>query len=455
MLLGKSFEKFINGSPVTVMLRGIIEWSFHAERFDQLFEQHAQKQYRKDLPFSTVAEVIGEVVFNTQPSVGAGLQARAGELPVSRKAFYNKLNGVEPQVAAALVVDSAQQFLPVLEKLTPVNPPLLPGYEVRLLDGNHFAATEHRLDVLRGETAVPLPGQALAVLDPDRRLVVDVIPCEDAHAQERTLLPDVLNRVQPGEVWIADRNFCTLGFLSGIMQCGGRFLIRHHANMPYETAGKRKSLGRTATGHVSEQSVRVTDPETGRVRKVRMIIVELDDATRDEDTVLRLLTNLPARDASAARVAELYRHRWTIETMFQKLTEHLTCEIKTLAYPQAAVLAFCLSLVAWNALSVVLSALASAQGAETVRETVSGYYLSLEISQVYHGMMIAVPSDEWKVFRGLTPSRLAQELKRLARHVDLTKYQKHPRGAKTPQPPRRYSGNGQHVATARLLCRKT
>jgi hypothetical protein len=108
MLLGKSFEKFINGSPVTVMLRGIIEWSFHAERFDRLFEQHAQKQYRKDLPFSTVAEVIGEVVFNTQPSVGAGLQARAGELPVSRKAFYNKLNGVEPQVAAALVVDSAQ-----------------------------------------------------------------------------------------------------------------------------------------------------------------------------------------------------------------------------------------------------------------------------------------------------------------------------------------------------------
>jgi len=454
MLLNETFQKFVDGSAVTVMLRGLIEWSFHPDRLDELFDQYAVSGYQKELPFSTVAEVLGEVVFNTQPSVGAGLQAREGELPVSRKAFYKKLNGVEPQVAAALVADSARQFLPVLEKLTPVNPALLPGYNVRLLDGNHFAATEHRLEVLRHDTAAPLPGQALAVLDPDRRLVLDVIPCEDAHAQERSLLMNVLDRVERGELWIADRNFCTLAFLSGVIQRGGRFLIRHHANMPYTIAGESRAVGRTATGDVQEQPVCFTDPDTGQVRRARLITVTLDDATRDGETELRLLTNLPVRDASAARVAELYRHRWSIETMFQELTEHLTCEIRTLAYPQAAILAFCLSLLAWNAVSVVLSALATVHGAETVKETVSGYYLSLEISQVYHGMMIAIPAPEWKVFRGLTPSRLAQELKFLSRRVNLKKYTKHPRGPKKPQPRRTYSGNGQHVATARLLSRK-
>jgi hypothetical protein len=56
---------------------------------------------------------------------------------------------------------------------------LLPGYEVRIIDGNHIGATEHRLKVLRWSASGALPGQTLTVLDPQRSLVVDVFPCED------------------------------------------------------------------------------------------------------------------------------------------------------------------------------------------------------------------------------------------------------------------------------------
>jgi len=75
---------------------------------------------------------------------------------------------------------------------------------VRILDGNHLAATDHRIEELRDIAAGPLPGQVLAVFDPDRRLIVDAFPYEDAHAPERRFLTDVLNAMQPGEVWIAD-----------------------------------------------------------------------------------------------------------------------------------------------------------------------------------------------------------------------------------------------------------
>ena len=83
----------------------------------------------------------------------------------------------------------------------------------------------------------PGPGQRLAVLDADRRLVrdvipCDVIPCEDGHAQERALLGHVLPRVCPNDQWLADRNFCTLGFVCGIARRQARFLIRRHAGMP-------------------------------------------------------------------------------------------------------------------------------------------------------------------------------------------------------------------------------
>ena len=45
-------------------------------------------------------------------------------------------------------------------------PNFLPGYRVRILDGNHLAASDRRLGVLRGHAAGPLPGHALVVFRP-------------------------------------------------------------------------------------------------------------------------------------------------------------------------------------------------------------------------------------------------------------------------------------------------
>jgi len=58
--------------------------------------------------------------------------------------------------------------------------------------------------------AAPLPGKALVVLQPETGLATDAFLTPDGHAQERTLLDEVLARVQKRDVWIADRNFCTL-----------------------------------------------------------------------------------------------------------------------------------------------------------------------------------------------------------------------------------------------------
>lgn len=453
MLLSGPFEKFVESSPVTVMMRGIIENLFHPERLNRLFEENAVTQYTRTLPFSTVGEVMGEVVFNVSPSVGASLRNRVDSLPVSTRAFYLKLNGVEPEVAAVLVRDSARQLSPVIRKLG-VRTPLLPGYNVRILDGNHFAATEHRLLETRGETAAPLPGQALAVLDPDLRLAIDVFPCEDGHAQERSLLDQVLPTVRLNDLWIADRNFCTLGFLFGIARRKGRFIIRHHASMPMEKIGQRKLIGESETGPVSEQKAKMLDPETGHSMTVRCITLKLKVATKDGEREIVMLTNLPKKDADARKVAGLYRKRWTVESMFQEMTENLTCEIKTLGYPRAAVFAFCLALMAWNGMSVIHAALRNVHGEETVEQNLSNYYLALEIAQVYNGMMIAIPAAEWGIFQDLTTAKMVSVLKQLAAKVNLKKFQKNTRGPKRPQTKRKYSGNGQHVATAKLLARR-
>ncbi|MGD1921214.1 MAG: IS4/IS5 family transposase, partial [Pleurocapsa sp.] len=76
------------------------------------------------------------------------------------------------------------------------------GYEIKIADGNHLSGTEHRLKVLRNNLAKALPGKSIAVLYPQKMLVTDIFLNQDNHAQERTMLPSVLETIQAGQVWI-------------------------------------------------------------------------------------------------------------------------------------------------------------------------------------------------------------------------------------------------------------
>jgi hypothetical protein len=56
MLLGKPFAQFVEESPISVMMRCIVEYAFDAKRLDEIFEETADAQYTRELRFSTVAD---------------------------------------------------------------------------------------------------------------------------------------------------------------------------------------------------------------------------------------------------------------------------------------------------------------------------------------------------------------------------------------------------------------
>jgi hypothetical protein len=451
MLLGKIFERFANASPVTVMLRGTLEYALQPELLDQLFTDTARHQYTHKLLFSTLVDLTSLVVCRIHPSHHAAYQADPAQVGVSLKALYDKLDHTEPAVAAALVQHIGERLLPVVQQVHGGLPPRLPGYRVRILDGNHLAASQHRLQELRPLRAGPLPGLALVVYDPQWGLVTDVFPCEDGHAQERALLGEVLPRVQPRDVWVADRNFCTTDFLFGIAVRHGFFVIRQHAQtLHWQLRGRRRYRGRSETGEVYEQAIELRDDQ-GNVLKARRITVVLDEPTRDGDTELHILTNLPPEDADALVIAAVYRGRWTIETAFGELAETLTAEINTLAYPKAALFCFCVGLVAYDVLGVLKGALRAAHGEATVTKNVSAYYVANEIARTYAGMMIAIPEASWSIFAEMTAGELGRVLKDLAGRVRLERLQKHRRGPKKPVVKKPRNKKQPHVATARLL----
>jgi len=450
MLLGQVFERFVQESPVSVMVRGLLEKVLCSHRLNELFESSAKTQYTRELLFSTVVDLMSLVVCGIRPSVHAADQASAEEIGVSVTSVYNKINGIEPNISAELVRETASLMEATIRHLKATLPDWLPGYRVKILDGNAIAATEHRMKELRQIGSAPLPGKSLVVLDPSLMLAVDVFPCEDGHAQERSLLVDVLPSVEAKDVWIADRNFCTIKFLFGIVAQEANFVIRQHQCLPWHPIDDFRSVGRIDSGQVFEQTILLSDND-GQLLRVRRVKVHLEQPTRDGDCEIFILTNLPSEVASALLIAQLYRKRWTLETLFQVLTESLCCEINTLGYPRASLFAFCIALVAYNVLSVVKAALRSVHGTEKIETEISGYYLADEIKGTYRGMMIAIPPEEWHVFKEMTFIQLSEVLKYLAGQVKLRAFRRHPRGPKKAQPKRTAPKNQPHVSTAKLL----
>jgi len=456
MILGVVFERFAQKTPLTVMARGLLENVLNPTAVNQLFEDVAQRQYTKKLLFSSIVDLMSVVVCRIQPAICSAYQDHAATLNASLKAVYDKIDHTEPTLSAALVHSTAERLSVVIKTMNGGRTPLLADYHVKILDGNHLAGTEHRLKELRTIRAGALPGHALVVLDPELMLATDVILCEDGHAQERSLLDQVLKIVRARDLWIEDRNFCTTNFLFGIAGRDAFFVVRQHAStLHWEFVGKRRPRGRIDTGAVFEQKIRATN-DAGEILFLRRITVVLDKPTRDGDAELHVLTNVPAKDAHARKIADLYRRRWTIETAFQELEATLNGEINTLGYPKAALFAFCVAVVAYNVLSTLKAALRSVHGEPVVADEISGYYVANEIKRMHDGMMIAIPEEEWVGFHELTAVELAGVLVELAKAVQLPKYQKHPRGPKKPKPRKQSGAKIKHVSTARILeTRKT
>jgi len=445
------FQRFSQKAPVAVMVRSTLEFVFSPEQIDKIFTDAAVRQRASTLLFSSVVDLLAMVVLRQRKSVGEAYLRAQEEFEVSVRSIYNKLNKTETQVCRALVKETAAPLAQVVDALGVKRPPQLAGFRTRIVDGNHLTSTDHRLKVTRTTKAGPLPGQALAVLDPDRMLIVDVFPEEDGHAQERRLLPQVTASARERELWIADRNFCTNNFLLGLAQRLAYFVIRQHATtLSWQKETKPKKIGLCETGVIYEQKLCLARGDESLW--VRRITIKLKQPTRAGETEINLVTNLRQKHANAYKVAELYLKRWTIETAFQEIEQALRSEINTLGYPGAALLGFSIACLTYNALSVAKWAIEAEHGQTIQREQLSGYYLASAVSEDYGGMMIALPEEEWtQRFGSITAEQFAAHLRACAKHVRPESFRKNIRGPKKPRPKRTSGKKNHHVSTARLL----
>jgi hypothetical protein len=450
MILPAILDPFANGAAPAVMTRLALDWMIQRTSIDPLLEEVAQGQYDREFLLGHFVEVMADVACGFRPSPRAAFLRRQFDQIASLSAFYSKLSRMEPAVPAAIVGQTADRARELIETAEGFLPEPIPGYSARILDGNVLAGTDHRIDELRSTRAATLPGKLLAIYEPISGLVRDVILEENAHTQERALLDQVV--VEPGQLWVMDRNFCVRTFLFRILRSGAFFLVRWHATcLPFEPIEPLRSVARCDTGDIFEQPIWVDDPECeGRRYRLRRIVLRLDRPTREGETEIVLITNL-SEEIGASLCCEVYRGRWEIERHFQKLTDLLHCEVPGLGYPRAALFAFCMSVLAGNALAVLTGSLRAVHGEEMVAE-LSTHALVNDVAEVYPGMMIAVPPTEWMFLESCSASQVADLLRDLADRVPIERMLRSRRGPKKPRKDRGSPGSRiHHVATKKLL----
>jgi len=443
------FQNFVAQAPVATATQMILRRLLEPQAIDQIFQDNAELQYERTQMFSVVTAVMASVVLGQSPSVYAAHKKHAKRLGASCTALYNKLQRIEPQTSRALVQHSYRSTVETQKVLGGVERHDVAGYQTRILDGNHLGKPEHRLKETRDLVAGPLPGKSLAVLDPRFKAICDFVPIEDGHAQELSGLDQIIETLAAKQLWIADRNFCTLKFMYSIAAKSGCFVIRQHGKLKGEIRGKQNKIGTTDTGVVFENKLVLPEYE-GQVMTVRRVVIQLNEATRDGDTEMVILTNLPIEDADGVRVSELYRDRWKVETAFLHMTLHLNCEIDALCYPAASLFCFAVSLVSFNALSVIKSMVAKEHGREA-SESLSHFYLCNEIAGDSRGLLIALEDSRWDEVTEMPLDQFCEELMQIAASMKIKNYRKSVRGPKKPPPKKKGNQRTVHVSTKRIL----
>ena len=96
------FDQFVVEAPIAVIARSIMEHLLNSEQLDEWFDQAAKEQYTRNLLFSSIFDIMTQVVLGSRPSVHAAYQASEEKVGVTITSVYNKINGIEPNVSNQL-----------------------------------------------------------------------------------------------------------------------------------------------------------------------------------------------------------------------------------------------------------------------------------------------------------------------------------------------------------------
>lgn len=154
-------------SPLTVLVRGVLEWACPTAVIEEIFDRECRpRQWNRQLTISAITWLMLAVVSGVRRSVVAAFQAdQASQAPTilaTAAALSTTYGRIDPHFTTAVVRESAARMQALLTAAGVKEPFGWEGYRVTILDGTDLGGTEHRLQPLRRIKAAGLPGRYVA-----------------------------------------------------------------------------------------------------------------------------------------------------------------------------------------------------------------------------------------------------------------------------------------------------
>ena len=205
-----------------------------------------------------------------------------------------------------------------------------------------------------------LGGKVVAGLLLNEGLVVAMHASPDGEANDAPLAPPLMDQCQTEFtdplLYVADRQFCDLKIPRRIDEGGQWFLIRYSKKMLFSSEKERSfpdaqgRLVREAWGWLGREN----DPRRMYVRQIML--------TRPGEEDVILITNLMDSDqVPGEQLLAVYLARWSIERVFQQVTEVFHLERLVSTSPQGAIFQFSLCVLLYNLIQVIRGYIASLQ----------------------------------------------------------------------------------------------
>lgn len=132
---------------------------------------------------------------------------------------------------------------------------------------------------------------------------------------------DLLNII-PNAIYTMDKAYVDFEALNRIDNEGGIFVIRAKDNMKYEIVSSNFNID-TSTGIMGDYLIRLTGYKSSKLYPKALRLVEYCD--QDSGEQLSFISNVvDCLELNGLEIANIYRHRWDIESFFKLIKQNLT-----------------------------------------------------------------------------------------------------------------------------------
>jgi hypothetical protein len=448
-------EQVVSRLPLAEATWRMLRYALDDKFLGDLFQRHRGCGSEQKVTFGALVALICDALSHHQGSGRRSFHAarQAGRLAATDQAVYGKLRRVPVALSEALLREAAKRLRSLLPNVPDQEPvAALAGYRVVVVDGKKLKQLPKRSKPLRGLAGKALGGKALVGLALDESLVIAMQASPDGEANDAPLTPGLIAQLEADGsderplLVIADRQFCDLKIPRRLADAGHAFLIRYSKKMLF--SAENESAFTDATGRPARQAL----GWLGRAGDERRLFVRQITLERAAEEPVVLVTNLlDDQAASAAHLLEAYRARWTVERVFQQVTEVFGLETLIGSTPQGAIFQFALCALLYDLIQVTKRYLAAAQARSP--QSLSGEMIFRDVQEQLIACLTLTSVDEVLAFLDQPPQasdQLVAQLQRLLTGPWSNLWIKAVGPRRRPPPPQQPSPGG-HFSAWKIL----